>query len=272
MALFDINIANRIPVTRFDGYAGFKSLTSAALALTIITGGLLFLDPRMLGAELTWLKPFKFAVSFAMLFSTLALFTRQLSFENRHGLAAIGAVVACSAAFLFEMAYIIGQAARVELSHFNEGSAFHEAMYGLMGVGAAALMVSIVTIGALVLVDRGATIGKSTQLAIILGAAITAVLTSWIGGELASNGGRFVGTPTVDGPKLPLLGWSMEVGDLRPAHFLSLHALQVIPLIGWFADGRGYATAVVWSSAALYCLLTGVVFFQALGGSPLVSL
>jgi len=215
MAFFDTNIVRHIPVTRFDGYAGFKSLMFAACALTVITGGLLFLDPRMLGAELTWLKPFKFAVSFAMLFGTLALFTRQLSFEHRYGLASVGAVIACAAAFLFEMAYIMGQAARVELSHFNESSAFHEAMYGLMGVGATALMASIFTIGALILIDRDAAIGKSTRMAVILGAVITVVLTSWIGGELAGNDGRFIGTPTADGPKLPLLGWSMEVGDLR---------------------------------------------------------
>ncbi len=272
MAFLDTNIIQRIPVTRYDGYEGFKSLTAASLALTVITGAMLFLDPRTLGEELTWLKPFKFAISFAMLFGTLALFTKQLSFENRYGLAAISAVVACSAAFLFEMAYMMAQAARVELSHFNESSEFHEVMYGLMGVGATSLMASIFTIGMLILFDRGASIGRSTRLAIILGAVITAVLTSWIGGELAGNGGRFIGTPTVDGPKLPLLGWSMEVGDLRPAHFLSLHALQVIPLIGWFTDQRGYTAPLVWSSAALYSLLTVVVFFQALGGSPLVSL
>jgi hypothetical protein len=272
MAFLDTQIIQRIPVTWFDGYAGFKSLTVASAALTIIVGGLMAIDPRMLGTELTWLKPFKFAVSFAVLFATLALFTKQLSHKNRFGLVAVCAVTLCGAAFLFEMAYIVAQAARVELSHFNESSPFHERMYGLMGLGATSLMVSIFAIGALTLIDRAANIGPAMRLSIILGALITALLTSWIGGELAGNGGRFVGTPSPTGATIPLFGWSMEVGDLRPAHFLSLHALQVIPLIGWWVDRRGASVRIVWSSALLYSLFTVVVFVQALSGRPFISL
>jgi hypothetical protein len=272
MDFIEAHIFRRIPVTSLDGYAGFKALTIASAALTIIIGGLLALDPRMLGTELTWLKPFKFAISFAVLFGTLALFTSQLSYQSRFGLVAVVAVVACAAAFLFEMTYMIGQAARVELSHFNESSGFHEMMYGLMGLGATSLMLSVLAIGVLVVCDRTGSIGPAIRLAIGLAAVITATLTFWIGGELAGNGGRFIGTPSLDGAKIPLLGWSMEVGDLRPAHFLSLHALQVIPLIGWLVDRHQHAIGVVWSSAILYSLLTVVVFFQALSGAPLLSL
>jgi len=272
MAFLDTYLVQRTLVTRFDGYTGFKHLTLASVTLTILTGCLLLLDPRLLGPEPTWLKPLKFAISFALLFATLGLFTRNLSNANRYGAITIAAVIACAAAFLFEMAYIIGQAARVELSHFNESSPFHEMMYGLMGLGATALMLSITAIGVLVLSDRSANFGRASRLGIVLGAIITAVMTSWIGGELAGNGGRFIGTPSVDGPTIPFLGWSMEVGDLRPAHFLALHALQVIPLIGWLADRHGQSVFIVWSSALLYCLLTLVTFFQALGGAPLISL
>ena len=272
MAFLDIQNIPRLPVTRFDGYEWFKSLTVAPAALTIIVGGLMAIDPRMLGAELTWLKPFKFAISFAVLFATLAVFTKQLSHENRFGAVVAGAIALCGAAFLFEIAYIIAQAARVELSHFNESSAFHETMYGLMGLGATSLMMSIFAVGVLVVIDRRASIGPATRLSIVLGAVMTAVLTSWIGGELAGNGGRFIGTPSPTGAKIPLLGWSMEVGDLRPAHFLSLHALQVIPLLGWWVDRRKSSIRVVWFSAALYSLFTVVVFAQALGGTPLITL
>ncbi len=272
MAFPNSLILQRVPVTRFDGYEGFKSLTVASAALTVILGGLLAIDPRMLGDELTWLKPFKFGVSFAMLFATLGLFTKQLSTGHRQGVITIAAVGACGAAFLFEMSYMIAQAARLELSHFNESSAFHELMYGLMGVGATSLMLSIFAIGMLILADQGATIGTATRTSILLGSIITAVLTSWIGGELAGNGGRFIGTPTLEHAKIPLLGWSLEVGDLRPAHFLSLHALQVIPLFGWIADRKGYSLGAVWSFSALYSLFTIVVFFRALSGAPVITL
>jgi hypothetical protein len=34
------------------------------------------------------------------------------------------------------------------------------------------------------------------------------------------------------GVGLPLLGWHLSGGDARPAHFLGIHAHQIIPLAG----------------------------------------
>jgi hypothetical protein len=79
------------------------------------------------------------------------------------------------------------------------------------------------------------------------------------------------------GPGLPIVGWSTDGGDLRVAHFVGLHALQVLPLLGWLLTT--YAPVwispkararIVGAAGALWLALTLLVFWQALRGQPLI--
>ena len=80
-----------------------------------------------------------------------------------------------------------------------------------------------------------------------------------------------------DPPGVPVLNWSTTGGDFRVAHFLGIHALQILPIAGWLIDRlkalprRAKPTAFVAVSAG-YVFLMGFVFMQAMNGVPLVRM
>jgi hypothetical protein len=175
-----------------------------------------------------------------------------------------------AAVFVAEMAYLIFQAAQAQHSHFNDTTSFHSTMYSLMGVGAVVLIALPVVIAWLAKGDIA--FGPATQSGIWWGAIISFVLTVIIGGYLGGNGSHFVGDQSNPELVLPFFGWSTEVGDLRPAHFLSLHALQVLPLIGLWADRTDQGITTIWVAGFIYSALTVTLFIQALFGQPLIRI
>ncbi len=257
--------------TSVSGAYAFEALALGALGMSILTLGMLVIDDRTLLGEPIWLKPLKFAVSFAVFFATLGFATARLSESWHRSRLIIASAATSGAAFSFEMSYIAAQAARQEASHFNDSTPFHEAMYALMGHGATALMATIAVVGIVAWSDRQARLAPGLRLGLGLGFLLTAVLTSWVAGELAGNGGRYVGIPSDAHTRLPLLGWSMEIGDLRPAHFFALHGMQVLPLMGHLADRNGFSLRFVWIAAFLYVILTTFVLLQATRGIPLIG-
>ncbi len=250
----------------------FVVLTAVALALLALAALWSGFDDRLIDGVPVWAKPAKFALSFVVHFVTLALIVDALSPSGQSGrvVSLTGAVMAT--AFLSEIAYMIIQAAQAEASHFNISTPFHEAMYGIMGLGAVLLIAGPVAIAWVVRTDRQAAIGPATRAGIWWGALASFGLTLIVAGYMSGAEGHFVGTPSAAGASIPLLGWSAEVGDLRPAHFLSIHALQALPLLGIWLDQTGREPRLVPLAALGWSLLTLGMFAQALMGLPLVRL
>jgi hypothetical protein len=67
------------------------------------------------------------------------------------------------------------------------------------------------------------------------------------------------------GPGLPIVGWHLYK-DIRPSHFLGVHAQQIIPLWGIFVDRffGTYATPALVAGCGLYVVLWGLLTLSSL--------
>ena len=224
------------------------------------------LDERVLRGVNVWVKPLKFMAAVALLALTTAWFAGQLPAAVRRRRAYAALVWTLIAAGGFEVGYITLQAALGQASHYNVGDAFHGLMYTLMGFGALALTATQPWLAWLVWRhgDRG--VAPPYRLAVLLGLVLTFALGATVGMLLG-------GLQPPVGAGLPVVGWSRIGGDLRVAHFVGIHAGQVLPLIGYALATRRLRGAVagVWLAAGLWTALWAVTLVQALQGRPLIG-
>ncbi len=96
------------------------------------------------------------------------------------------------------------------------------------------------------------------------------MLTLAIGGYLGSQTSHWIGGDLTDATGMPLTGWSTTGGDLRPAHFLATHMMQVLPVVGLLADRVRAPATMLWLAAAIYVAVIAAVATQALMGLPLL--
>lgn len=251
-----------------------RNLMAAGLLLLLLSLPFLMLiatDSRLVDGNATWLKSWKFSLSLGLHLASAALLWRWLTPSTRDGWRGTVLVRLLIATSLFELTYIASQGAIGQGSHFNQGSAYTAIMYSLMGVGAVLLVGSTFAAGVSVL--RAPASGRDQVLAraVGLGFALSGFLGLVTGMSLSANEGHFVGIPGDGAAVLPVFGWSREVGDIRVSHFIGLHALQVLPLVGWAAVRLAPARAmgIVYAAAFLVLALSLATLAQALAGLPL---
>ncbi len=241
----------------------FAVATIHAALFAAFAAGTVF-DPATVNGEPAWLKPAKFAGSIALVSATLGWLVVHLPVTDRLR-RRVSLVV--GGGFLIEIALIGGQAARGVGSHFNQSTALDSAIGGLMGL---TIVVVTASIGVLTLEARHGEFDVHPAFAtgIRLGLAVF-VVGAFEGGTMIALGSR---TLDVTGPTVPVVGWQV-VGGFRLAHFVGLHALQALPLVGYLAaggrDGDPIARprrAVVLIAAGYALVLTGTF---ALGVAPL---
>jgi hypothetical protein len=229
-------------------------------------------DTRTVAGINPWFKPLKFLVSITVYVWTLAWLLEYVSAHRRAvRLVSWGTAVV----FVGEMVCIITQAARGVTSHYNVATPFDAAVFSTMGF--LIFVNTLLVLLTLVMFARPtARLAPAYLWGIRLGLLLF-FLGSLEGMAMISNMAHTVGQPD-GGPGLPFVNWSTRAGDLRVAHFLSFHALQLLPLAGHALSRRtvfgtrGRQLACVFGLALVYLLVTTILFWQAVRGRPLISL
>jgi len=259
-------------------------LAAAFLVSLIACAVLLALDPRTLdNGDPVWLKPMRFSLAFVVHLLTLVWLARlgRGVGEQLHPAFAAGLWLQIAAAVV-EWACIALQAARGVHSHFNYATFFDHAVFTVMGWGTAVLLAGMLAcmwgvarshahpvlrrlvLGAQALAVTGALAG----VLMVMPTAEQRLLLDQ-GQRLAWIGGTTVGVPS--GHSLPFFHWDLGAGDWRAVHFVGLHALQAVPLLGWLSARVGHSGSVVRLAtvgAAVYALFfVGVIIWTVLGNS-----
>ena len=244
-------------------YVGWLNAGLAALALLLLP-----FDHRHVTGALVWAKPLKFSLSIVVYAWTLAWLLASLPTATQRSVRRLSRGVALS--MVVEIGVIFVQAARGTTSHYNASSPLNGLLFGLMGVFI--LLNTVLTAWAVLLAWRHRPAGSAGYAWGVRLGLLVFLVGSVLGGFMIHANQHTVGAPD-GGPGLPGLGWSTVAGDLRLAHFLGMHALQALPLLGW-ALGRWVprrAVALTWLGAVLYAAAVGGLLLQALAGHPLLA-
>ncbi len=274
---------------------GLSVLGVLSLGLIVLSTLGLLLDPRttaFLGTP-AWAKTFKFSVSTA-LYSAGLLWAITLTTGRTRRMASIsGGLIGWILSF--ELALLVIQGMRARPMHFNYSTPLDSALWITMTIGIGVMFTAFIVL--VVAVWRGLRTDPVLAWAVRLGLIVTALGLAQgslmpgptpaqmqalkAGKTVPIIGAHTVGSSSLTpdhGPGLPLLGWSTTHGDLRVGHFVGLHALQLIPLLGLFLARRRepwlsttHRVGLVWVGALGYLGLVFLVTWQALRGQPLIA-
>jgi hypothetical protein len=259
------------------------------LALIPITLVAAVVDPTIITGAYAWIKPLKFAISGAIYCLT---FLWLLTFVQRRRFWVQMAATVTGVALMVETVLISMQVVRGTTSHFNISTSFDSMVFNIMG-GFVILLASMnLLLGIWLIFQRlpDAALAWSLRLAVLIsfvgmstGYLMTSQVTPAQEAQMETGVSAVMGAHSVGvedgGPGLPLVGWSTEGGDLRVAHFVGLHGLQVIPFLAFVLARPGLRrrldartrTGLVVVGGLAYLGLTVILTWQALRGQSVIA-
>lgn len=231
-----------------------------------------YLDPGTARFANPWFKPIKFAISFATFVWTVSLFLTRLRISGR---LLSWTRRTMTASVVIEMLCLTIQASRT--ANLSATSGFTDWFIQQMTTAMVSINTAIL-IGLFALFcgkrDRIRIADRAMVLAIRLSILIF-LAGNAVGGYMLARGSHTVGA-TDGGPGLPFLNWSTIGGDLRIAHFIAIHAIQIVPLFAYLLwqmtpqPAARHRRIAVYAMAAMVALMVGGTFVQATLGHPML--
>lgn len=197
------------------------------LLISILCIFLILADTAQVAGINRWIKPAKFYLSVGIVVWTLGWILYHLQSKAIIRICSWLIIVT----LFFENAIILYQASRMKMSHFNNETAFDGLLFSLMGLLIFLFTCTVIYIT--VLFFRQKTVIHYSYCWGIRMGLILFIFFSAEGGIMISLLSHTVHGKD-GGPGLPFLNWSTRAGDLRIAHFMGIHALQLIPLAGYY--------------------------------------
>ena len=234
---------------------GLFNLAMAVVCLVLMSSE----EFTILGVN-RWLKPFKFYSSVGIVILTLGWLLYHLNDQRK--VRRWSWIIFF--AMLFENGIILMQAVRKTTSHFNNTSTLNGILFNIMGVLIMIFTVIVILACIAFFKQKSFTIPISYVWGIRLG-LLFFIIFSLEGGVMVGLLSHTVGAAD-GGHGLPIVNWSSEHGDLRIAHFIGLHSLQVLPMFGFFI-AKTKSQTIIFS--CFYFLVAIALFFQAMKGIPL---
>jgi hypothetical protein len=189
-----------------------------------------------------------------------------------------------------ELVIITAQAARGVTSHFNVATLLDGALFQIMGIAITIVTIAVARLGVYALRTQyeNRALGTGIRfgvLIMVLGSCVAfamprpspAQLESLRAGRAPSSiGAHTVGAEDSAGSGVAITRWSTAGGDLRVPHFVGLHALQLLPLVGLALGrrlrGRGELAASLTRVAGFGYLGVFLTFLtQALRAQPVLA-
>lgn len=236
------------------------------VGLYVLCGILYFADNTMIMGINAWIKPMKFALSigiYSWTFGWLLGYSENDTFKRG---VTWGVVITMTVEFVL----IFVQAARGTSSHFNVYTALDGMIFTIMGIFI--LLNTLVNAYVLWVFLRGQVNLSASALFSWRCGLTLFLLGSLSGGWMVQVLSHTVGAPD-GGPGLPFVNWSTVAGDIRAAHFATLHGLQVIPIAGFLLSRVTMPNPdrLLRVFAAGYFLFCAYLHVLAWRGIPVIS-